>query len=179
MEIRDIVVHGNPVLMKRAEAVSPGEDGLEDLIRDMKDTLEFEEGLGLAANQIGVGKSVMVLNMAALEDDPPEPVLVLLNPEIVSSKGRSPGEEGCLSLPEITETVVRPSEIKLQAMDLHGKMMTIEARELKARVICHEVDHLEGLTLIERLGTVRRQMLKPYLKKLAQCSSRRDYLIAK
>lgn len=175
MPVRDIEVFGSGILKKKISEADPFSEQLPGLLQDLRDTMESENGLGLAANQIGVDQAVIAVNMTAIEEDPEEPVLYLINPGIVDSSGQVTDEEGCLSFPEVTIPVSRPAEISVQAKSAEGKDLRITAEGLLARVLCHEIDHLHGLTIVDRAGTVRRQMLKPVLKQIRTAGSRKAF----
>ncbi len=175
MSVRDIEVFGSGILRKKITEIDPSSAELPGLLEDLKDTLESENGLGLAANQIGIDQAVIAVNMAAIEDDPEEPVIFLLNPKIIESAGKEIEEEGCLSFPELTIAVPRPARLSVRAQSATGEELEITAEGLLARVLCHEIDHLNGLTIVDRAGAVRRQMLKPALKKIEAAGSRGAY----
>ena len=145
-------------------------ESLRPLVDDMFETMYSEPGIGLAAPQVGVSKRLVVLAEVA-DDEAGEnvgPRLVLVNPEIHWRSGDLvPYEEGCLSVPDITESVERPRVIRFSYTDLDGKRHERETEGLLARVVQHEVDHLDGILFIDRLSLVKRQLLRKRLKRLA------------
>jgi peptide deformylase len=142
-EIRCI---GDPVLKQPAADVTDIDGKLVQLVDDMLATMYDAPGLGLAAPQVGVQKRVFVYD---LQDE--RGPRVLMNPRIVESRGEWVYEEGCLSVPGLSWEIVRPNEVHVVGIDLDGNEVSIEASELEGRVFQHEVDHLDGILLVERL----------------------------
>jgi len=171
MARRNLRFYGDPVLRQKAPPVSqPGDEQLRQLVADMFETCEAEEGAGLAAPQIGVSQRVFVIDCAEDPDDPQSPVqrFAAVNPEIIAAEGEIPSEEGCLSIPGLRDTIMRRARVTLAAFDIDGKPFQIEARGLVARAIQHEVDHLEGILFIDRLSSLKRQLLKRQLDEIAE-----------
>jgi len=160
VSVRPIHLLGSPVLRTRAEDVDGIDDELRELIKDLTDTMYADDGLGLAANQIGVARQVAVVGS---ENEPP---LILINPRIVESDGNEKEEEGCLSLPDLFAEVARPSKIVVETMDMDGNTVRIEADGIKARAIQHEMDHLNAVLFIDHLSPLKRHMLLKKWKKL-------------
>jgi peptide deformylase len=136
----------------------------------MFETMYDEPGIGLAAPQVGVSKRLVVI--AAVADDEAGqhigPALVLVNPEVLSSSPEvSPYEEGCLSVPGITENVDRPRAIRMRYTTLDGELIERDAAGLLARVVQHEIDHLDGILFVDRLSLLKRQLLRKRLQRLA------------
>ncbi len=144
MASRPIRVHGDPVLKVRCAEVSEFDGALADLVEDMLETMYAAPGVGLAANQIGVQKRVFVYDVG----DGPQ---VVVNPVLSTHHGEWTYEEGCLSVPGLYWPITRPQQVHLSGLDLHGNQLSIDGDELLARVFLHEVDHLDGTLLIERL----------------------------
>ena len=168
MAIRDIVKYGDPRLVARNEPVTDFDDpSLAALIEDLKQTCWAAPGLGLAAPQIGVSRHVAVVDLSVGKD--PSQVLVLVNPVVVDAQGRVRDEEGCLSLPDLVETVDRPERVTVEAFDERGKRRALDGRDLLARAFCHEIDHLDQRLFIERLSALKKGLL---LRKVAK--RRRD-----
>lgn len=151
---------GDPVLRRRASDVTDIDGGVARLVDDMFTTMYDAPGLGLAAPQVGVSKRIFVYDH---DDDPG----VLINPEVVESDGEWVYPEGCLSVPGLHWDIVRPKQILIRGIDLDGNDVTIEADELEARVFLHELDHLDGVLLIERLEPEERKAAKRALRELA------------
>jgi peptide deformylase len=161
------------VLRQKAAAVEEPLESLKGLVEDMFETMFDEPGIGLAAPQVGVSKRLVVI-AAVADDDEGEnigPRLVLVNPEITwSSEDRVPYEEGCLSVPEITELVERPRAIRFDYTDLDGVRQQRDAAGLLARVVQHELDHLDGVLFVDRLSLIKKQLLRKRLKQLADAA---------
>lgn len=153
--IREIRLYGDPVLREEAAPVEAFDDELERLIDDLIETMYEADGIGLAAPQVGVPLRVFVYDIR----DPDVGPGVLLNPEIVESDGSARDEEGCLSLPGLTEIVERPESIVVRALDRGGHAVEIEAEGLLSRCIQHERDHLDGVLFIDRLSPLKRRLL--------------------
>ncbi len=139
MAVRQIRLDGDDILRKRCKEVKEMNDRTLDLIDDMFETMYEANGVGLAAPQVGILKRIVVID---IDDGNP---LVLINPEIISHDGEQTGDEGCLSLPGLVATVTRPNHVVCKALDENMEEFTIEATELLARAICHELDHLDGI----------------------------------
>jgi peptide deformylase len=145
---------GDPVLRQPAREVEELDGNVALLVAGMLETMREAAGLGLAAPQVGVRKRVFTYDM----DDGPHAVI---NPEIVDSSGEWAYEEGCLSLPGFHFTIVRPKIVTMRGVDLEGREVLIEADELMARMIQHEIDHLDGRLLLERADPeARREVLR-------------------
>lgn len=165
MAIRPILIHPDPRLRKAAAPVRAVDAGIRSLADDMLATMYDAPGIGLAATQIGVMKQVFVMDCGA-KDDAPAP-MVFLNPEILwASDEEVASEEGCLSIPDVYEDVVRPARVRLRWMDLDG---TVQEREFSGRpatCVQHEIDHLRGKLFIDYLSPVKRAMITARMKKL-------------
>ncbi|MGB9668052.1 MAG: peptide deformylase [Thermosulfidibacteraceae bacterium] len=164
MGILKIRVWPDEVLKKKAKEVTEIGGEIVKLSQDMLETMYNSRGIGLAATQVGVLKRIIVIDTNYPEDQ--KNPLILINPVIVESEGEEIMEEGCLSLPGITTEVKRAYRILVKGFDLDGRELEIEATGLNARVIQHEIDHLNGKLFIDRIGKVRRELLKKKLKKL-------------
>ena len=163
MAILPIVRYPHDVLLEPTMEVAGITPDLERLVRDMIETMHAAPGVGLAANQVGVAQRVAVVDLTVGED--PAKLLVLINPRIVENTGSYLDEEGCLSLPGFTEQVRRPERCVVEAMDLEGKVRTIEGRDLLARAFNHEIDHLDGHLFIEHLSVLKRRLIKRKVQK--------------
>ena len=160
--------YGDPVLRKRAEPVQKITEAEIKLAEEMLITLYATgNGIGLAATQVGILKQFLIVDLSENEDDGIEP-LFLFNPEILSAEGESVAEEGCLSIPDLRADVRRPEKIVVKVMNLHSKDVEFEADGLLARVLQHEIDHLNGTLFIDRISGLKRQLLRGELKKLHQ-----------
>jgi peptide deformylase len=151
VSLLDIHVLGSPVLRKETVLVTRFDAELQTLIDDMFETMYAAEGIGLAAPQVGRLERVAVVDVG---DQP----LVIVNPEIVTSEGgMAKGEEGCLSIPEIYGDVERPPRIVVDALDREGRPFRVEASDLLARCLQHEIDHLHGKLFIDYLSLLKRR----------------------
>lgn len=138
MALRKIRVQGDPVLEKRCKEVKEVTPRIQELIEDMIDTMYEENGVGLAAPQVGILKRIVVIDIG-------EGPIVLINPVIEATDGEQTGYEGCLSLPGKSGIVTRPNYAKVRAFDENMEEFILEGEELMARAICHECDHLDGI----------------------------------
>lgn len=165
--MRSIRIYGSPELGTVSRGVAlPADSGLlESLLPDMERLLLDEEGLGFAAPQAGENVRIFLLETSLLPSLQGHRVFV--NPVLVTSGPPSRHEEGCLSVPGIWEPVVRPSLVSISACDEHGEPFALELDGMAARVAQHENDHLDGILFIDRLGQLRRRLLRSKLQKLA------------
>jgi peptide deformylase len=173
----DVVTYGVPVLRERAIPVTSFDGGIKNLADDMLETMYGCSGLGLAAEQIGKTTAVCVVDVPPerlVEDDPafvesgiPMP-LVMINPEIIDRGGSEVREEGCLSFPEIYAPIKRATEVEVVYSDLKGEKHSLSAKGLLARAIQHELDHLSGVLIVDRMSAVKRIGLAGQLKRLRQ-----------
>jgi len=153
---------GDPVLKTKAAAVTEIDGKIARLIDDMFDTLyESDSGIGLAAPQIGVQKQIFVWDM----DDEP---MVVINPEIVESRGEWVYDEGCLSIPGLYVEMLRPNEVLMRGLDLNGNTVEIEASELAGRLFQHELDHLNGVLMFDRMTPDQRKEALTEYRRIAE-----------
>ena len=162
----DIVIYPDPVLRKKLGDIDKIDDEIIKLASDMADTMYEDRGVGLAANQVGSLKRMLVF------DPDPDPEVrnysVLINPHLVEKEGEQLSkEEGCLSLPDIRADVKRYSKIKVEALNLEGEKIEVEAEELISIILQHEIDHLNGIVFIDRLSPLKKKF---YHKKLVKQS---------
>lgn len=168
MAIREIRKYPDPVLRQKTGRVETLDAALLRLIDDMVETMHAAPGVGLAANQVGVPLQVAVIDLSSREEKGQRhPLLVLINPEMLSQEGSVTEEEGCLSLPEYTEMVKRAAKVKVRAQDRAGKSFEMEADGLLAKALQHEIDHLNGLLFVDRLSTLKKDIFKRRYKKAA------------
>lgn len=146
MALRTIRHDGDEILRKISKKVDRIDEGIKTLVEDMFETMYHADGVGLAAPQIGVLKRVIVIDIEVLKR-------VMINPEIISfnEKEFQDGPEGCLSVPGVEDIVRRPNTLVVRYMNLDGEIIEEEARDLYARVICHEVDHLDGILFTDKI----------------------------
>jgi peptide deformylase len=173
MAVLKIRKYGDPVLRRRAEPVGEITPEIRSIVADMIDTMYDEVGIGLAAPQIGVSLRVVVI-----ADDETRQARALFNPVIADSGGTATAEEGCLSIPGIFASVTRAAWVRVDALDLDGKPTTVEARALLARVLQHELDHLDGVLFIDRLDPVTRDRIKRRIKKEGLVEDSRPHAFA-
>jgi len=162
--IYPIVKFGDPVLEKKAAPVTEFDSGLRELLDDMFESMYAAHGVGLAAPQIGVSRRIAVIDVTFKEN--PEQKLVLINPEIVHTEGRIAQNEGCLSIPEFRENVVRPKKVTVRAQNAKGEFFEHTGEELLARAFCHETDHLNGKLYISHISALKRDLMKRKIRKL-------------
>ncbi len=144
MAIRKVVTSEDPIIRKNSRKVEKFDERLRVLLDDMKETMYKQEGVGLAAVQVGVLKRVVVVDVG---DGP----LELINPEIIETKGEVCDVEGCLSVPGESGTVCRPEYVKIKAQNRNGVWRRYEGTGLKARCFCHEIDHLDGILYTDKV----------------------------
>lgn len=144
MAIRNILKMGEPLLNKKSKQVVDFNDRLHTLLDDMADTMYKEDGVGLAAPQVGVLRRAVVVDIG-------EGLIELINPVIVETSGKQTDLEGCLSVVDYIGEVTRPNYVKVKAQDRFGKDIEVEGEGFLARAFCHEIDHLEGILFVERV----------------------------
>lgn len=155
MAVRSLRYLGDPVLRELCVEVDEIDDDIRDLVADLRDTMYAEDGIGLAAPQIGVPLRVFVYDVQHPEISPG----VLVNPRIVEASGTVRESEGCLSIPNLTEVVERHARVVVEGLDAEGRPVRIEAEELLSRCLQHEADHLDGVLFFDRVSPLKRRML--------------------
>ena len=163
--IRPILKLGAPALTTPAHTVADITSGTASLIDDLVETMHDAPGIGLAAPQIGVSERVFVLDLSVGRRA--EDLAVCVNPEILAREGMQLEEEGCLSVPGFTASVLRPARIAVRALDRDGRTRTIEGTGLLARALQHEIDHLDGLLYLHRLRGIQRFVIERRVRRLA------------
>ena len=182
MAVLPIYLIGSEVLRKIAKPVQTLDNSLIKLVYDMTETMHRAHGIGLAANQVGELRRVIVIDLSAVEqaemeedleeeDEEPQPrgerrTMVLINPEVLEPAGSIVMEEGCLSIPDVRADVARAEAIQIKFLDVNMKEVVQEARGLLARVILHELDHLNGVLFLDHLTKTKRALLKPAVRKI-------------
>ena len=159
MAILEIKEYGEPVLREKALPVEEVTPEILNLIKDMAETMYADSGVGLAAPQVGVSKRIILV------DGEEDGLIVLINPMIVKSEGEVVAEEGCLSIPGVYSQVRRSSKVTVRALNENGDSIEITKEGLTARALQHEIDHLDGILFIDRIGRMERQILLNKLKK--------------
>ncbi len=164
MAILEIITYPDKFLKKKATPVETIDEKILKLIEDMAETMYESSGMGLAATQIGSDKSIIVFDQFAGQED--KQYQVLINPEILSSKDEFLSEnEGCLSVPGYRADVKRAASAVVEGLDKEGKPVQIEAEDLFAVILQHEIDHLNGILFIDRISSLKREMYKRKVKK--------------
>lgn len=163
LTILEILTLGHPVLVQRAKEIDNIDQDIIDLAENMVLTMHAAPGLGLAAPQVNHSRRLITVDLSIGEKS--ENLLVLINPELTDKEGEEVLEEGCLSVPGINEKVARPYRVCIKGTDLEGKEKVIEAEGLLARVLCHEIDHINGKLFIDHLSPLKRNLIKKKMKK--------------
>ncbi|WP_330110605.1 peptide deformylase [Methylophaga thalassica] len=161
MAILNILHFPDPRLRKKAEPIEEVTDDIRQLADDMLETMYDAPGIGLAANQVNVQKRLIVIDIS---EDKSEP-LILINPEILDKQGEREYEEGCLSVPEAYETVVRADTVTIKAVSRDGEPFEFSAEGLLATCVQHEIDHLDGKLFVDYLSNLKRERIKKRLEK--------------
>ncbi|HTG01726.1 MAG TPA: peptide deformylase [Nitrospirota bacterium] len=167
MAIRTICTYPDPVLKNKTARVEHIDASLNRLIEDMIETMRAAPGVGLAANQVGVPLQLAVIDVSGREEGEKHPLIVIINPEIISQEGSVVEEEGCLSIPDYSEKVKRSALVKVRAQDRTGRQFEIEAEGLLAKALQHEIDHLNGILFVDRLSPLKKSIFKRKLRKAA------------
>jgi peptide deformylase len=179
--ILPIYTYGNPVLRKKTENISSDYPKLNELIENMFDTMYHAEGVGLAAPQVGLALRLMIIDLAPFKEENPDLgsfKIVMINPEMLEMSEKCVlGEEGCLSIPGIHESVSRSEKIKIKYLDPQFVEHIDEFEGYKARVIQHEYDHLEGNLFTDKISPIRRQLLKSKLTNIVKGKAATSYKI--
>jgi len=161
MSVREVITYPNPILRKKSEVVEEVNDDLKQLVEDMTETMYALHGIGLAAIQIGILKRVIVVNVG-------EGLVVLVNPVIDEAEGETRMEEGCLCLPGVMVEVTRQESITVSGLSGTGQEVTLHADGLLARALQHEIDHLEGTLIVDKVSKIKRELLTSSLRKEAK-----------
>ena len=157
-------MYGREVLRKKAKPVKQITPEVIELVIDMFETMRNADGIGLAANQVGSLQSVIVFDISDIEEYKEVKPMALINPQVVKGEGSSVVEEGCLSIPEVRDEVERPSKVLVRFMNTDGDIIEMEAEGLLARVIQHEIDHVNGVLFLDHLTKEKRAEHKDALK---------------
>ena len=161
MSLLDILIYPDSQLRKIAAPVANVDGKTAELVDNMLDTMYEAPGIGLAATQVNVHERIVVIDVSDEGDSP----LTLINPEILASDGKAETQEGCLSIPGIYETITRPSDVRVAAIDREGNPFELEADGILAVCIQHEIDHLEGKLFVDYLSLLKRNRIR---KKMAK-----------
>lgn len=161
MSVLTILEFPDERLRKKAAPVQKVDSGIKKLVDDMLETMYEAKGVGLAATQVNVHQRIVVIDVSEEKDKP----LCLINPEIINKEGQEESEEGCLSVPGFFEKIKRAERIKVKALNKDGKPFELEANELLAVCIQHELDHLEGKLFVDYISSLKRERIKKKLEK--------------
>jgi peptide deformylase len=156
-----ILEYPDPRLRKTAKRVETVDDTVRQLAADLLETMYAAKGVGLAATQVDVHRRVIVLDVSEERNQP----MVFINPELLKAEGRGPGEEGCLSVPDVFDKVQRATHIRVRALGTDGEPFEMDADGLLAVCIQHEMDHLEGKLFVDYLSELKRQLIRRRLEK--------------
>ena len=166
MSLLPIRVFPDPVLTTPTTEVTEIDGALASLCDSMIETMYDAPGVGLAANQVGVSLQVAVIDVSSRDEKGPKrPLVVLINPELLSQEGSVVAEEGCLSIPDFSENVKRAARVKVRALDREGKPFELEADGLMAKALQHEIDHLNGILFVDRLSPLKKSIFRRKIKK--------------
>jgi peptide deformylase len=163
MTILEVCAYPEKILLRQAELITAIDEEIVKLADHMAETMYNAPGIGLAANQVGVGKQLLVVDIAPRR--PESELIVLANPEIVAVEGEVTIEEGCLSVPDCRAEVKRHEKVRVRGIDLQEKEVEIEAEGLLAVVLQHEIDHLNGILFIDHISRLKRDLFKRKLRK--------------
>ena len=164
----EIIIYPDPILKKKAEQVVNIDADIQNLIDNMSKLMYQASGIGLAANQVGVTKRVIIFDINYREKG--KDLTVLINPTIVLAEDKVVSEEGCLSVPDFQGKIAREKHIQVQGVDRHGKTIDIEAEDLTAICIQHEIDHLDGTLILDHVSHLKRTLYKRKAEKLMKRS---------
>lgn len=166
MAVLPILKYGADVLRQPTARVTEFDDDLQRLIDDMVDTMYAAPGVGLAANQVGVSKRVMVIDLSVGKR--PGELHVFINPEMVEAEGANTEDEGCLSIPDFAELVTRPTRARVRYLDRNGEPREFVGEGFMAKALCHEIDHLNGHLYIDHLRGLKKDRILKKIQKLAR-----------
>lgn len=166
MAQRHVRIYGDPVLREKAKPIQAFDDSLRTLVADLFETMAAYNGVGLAANQVGVAQRVFVVDVP--HEDGKRDRFAVVNPVLTERKGKQKDEEGCLSMPGIAEEVERALVLRLRGFDEHGQPIDRIVEGFLARAVQHEADHLDGVLFTDRLSPLKKQFLRRDLDALAR-----------
>jgi len=166
MAVLEILKYPHPLLKKRSQEIKKIDENIRQLIQDMTETMYDSNGVGLAACQVGVGKRIIVLDVSPM--DPEQDLFALINPEIVAEEEEIDHEEGCLSVPDCQEIIKRKQKVRIRGMSSEGKEVELEAQGILAIALQHEVDHLNGVLILDRMSGLKREIYRNKLRKKKQ-----------
>jgi len=162
--VREIIIWPDPRLRETAQKVEVVDDEVRALVCDLFETMYAANGVGLAAVQLGVARRVITIDTSAKQEG--QQPLALINPVVVWSEGETLFSEGCLSIPGESEEVTRAEKVRVRALDRDGKQFEVEGTGLLAIALQHEIDHLEGVVFVDKVSTLKRELIKRRMKRL-------------
>ena len=163
MAALEILKYPHPILKKRSEVVSQINEEIKKLIQDMRETMYQAGGVGLAACQVGVPQRVIVLDVSPL--DPQHSFFALINPEIIFEEGEIDHEEGCLSVPDCLEKIKRREKVSVRGLSAEGRDIEIKGEGILAIALQHEIDHINGVLILDKISRLKREIYRNKLKK--------------
>jgi len=163
MAVLGILKYPHPVLKKRSKEVDRIDEEVKKLIRDMTETMYEASGIGLAACQVGVPRRIIVVDVSPI--DPLQSLFAMINPEVMSEEGEIDHEEGCLSVPDCLETVRRKEKVRVRGMSPEGKEMEVAGEGILAMALQHEIDHINGILILDHISRLKREIYRNKLKK--------------
>jgi peptide deformylase len=163
MAVLEILKYPHPLLKKRSKKLDQIDGEVKRLIRDMTETMYDSNGIGLAACQVGIPERVIVVDVSPI--DPQQSCFAMINPEIISEEGDVDYEEGCLSVPDCLEKVKRSAKIRVRGVSPEGRDMEVTGEGVLAIALQHEIDHLNGILILDRLSRLKREIYRKKLKK--------------
>ncbi len=169
MAVLPIIKLGHPTLRKKAQPVTEFNEELKTLATNMVETMRFNEGIGLAANQVNVLQRIFVIDWQLIDED--KEARAYVNPEILEREGSEIAEEGCLSIPNVHADVPRALRIRVRYQDLEGNRVEETLEGLPARVFQHELDHLNGVLFIDLISPIQKKLIEPQLHKIREAYS--------
>ncbi len=163
MAVREVLKYPHPLLKKRSEKVERVDEETRKWIEDMTETMYQANGIGLAACQIGIPRRIIVLDVSPI--DPEHVLFVMVNPEVISEEGEIDHEEGCLSVPDCFEKVKRKETICVRGLSPDGRPIEVTGKGILAFALQHEIDHLDGILILDRMSRLKREIYRNKLKK--------------
>ena len=166
MAVLEILKYPHPLLKRRSKEIDQVDENIRNLVQDMTETMYDANGVGLAACQVGVNKRIIVLDVSPM--DPEQDLFALINPEIVAEEEEIDHEEGCLSVPDCQEIIKRKQKVRVRGISPEGKEIELEAQGILAIALQHEVDHLNGVLILDRMSRLKREIYRNKLRKKKQ-----------
>ena len=166
MAVLEILKYPHSLLKRRSKEIDQVDENIKNLIQDMTETMYDANGVGLAACQVGVNKRIIVLDVSPM--DPEQDLFALINPEIVAEEEEIDHEEGCLSVPDCQEIIKRKQKVRVRGISPEGKEIELEAHGILAIALQHEVDHLNGVLILDRVSGLKRDIYRNKLRKKKQ-----------